>query len=275
MSETPQLDDARSDDFDERIRIGPETQWFWDPLACHHISRYLLAQSWTIGQRVIDVACGTGYGSAILARDTSRQVVGIDLSRIAVETAQADWPRSNLVFAMGDALDLGLPSGSVDTVVSFETIEHVHDPKRFLDQMALVLRPGGRLILSTPDRNYYSPGAQPGESHNPFHPSEMTSAELLALVEPRFRILAMYGQTRVAQTASPPAGRRTNAFKRMVKRATNPILGKGPLAEKLLPAVRRHLAPQPLDGGSYTYIVVVCENPLGSDSTTSPAFESR
>jgi SAM-dependent methyltransferase len=244
--------------FDERLTLGPRTRWFWDPLACRHVSRYLFAQSWVRGHAIIDVGCGTGYGSAILARDRRRRVLGIDVSREVIDVADASWPSFNLHFAVGDALDLDLTPGSADTVVSFETIEHVADPSRFLDQIADLLKPNGRLILSTPDRTYYSPGAGPGESHNPFHPSELTRRELLDLIAVQFRLVATYGQGRIDRDELATEGL-SSGVKRMVKKITDPVIGRGPIAEALLGFVRRNHVPRPLDDAGYAYVVVVCD----------------
>lgn len=200
--------------------------------ACN-ISRYLLARSWVVGKGIVDVACGSGHGSAFLARDPSCRVTGVDLSANAIEGAKADWSRSNLVFRVGDALDLDMPPGSAHTVVSFETIEHIADHVRFLDQVTLLLRPGGRLVLSTPDRAYYSPGAQRGESHNPFHLSEMTHSELLELLSSRFRVIPVYDQTLAFPGEATSGARRTRlvkqVIKQVIKQVTNPILGRGRL----------------------------------------------
>lgn len=155
------------EDLDEHAKIGPKTRWFWDPLGCQHVSRYLLARSRVVGTNVVDVACGSGYGSALLARDPRLRVTGIDVSPDAIRAATSGWSRSNLLYEIGDALHLGMAPGCADTVVPFETIEHVVDPARFLDQIALLLRPGGRLIVSTPDRSCYSPRRRTGSIAQP------------------------------------------------------------------------------------------------------------
>jgi SAM-dependent methyltransferase len=248
-------------DFDERAIIDRKTRWFWDPSGCQHVSRYLFARSWVIGRDIVDIACGSGYGSALLARDRRHRVTGIDLSADAIEAATAAWSRPNLAFTVGDALDLHLPPGYADTVVSFETIEHVVDPVRFLDQIALLLRPGGRLVLSTPDRHYYSPGAQHGESHNPFHLSEMTRSELLDLLGSQFRVISVFGQSSADSVAAIRRPRRTRLVKSAVRRITNPVVGRGRAAEILLPLLRRNHLPRADGSTGFAYVVVVCEKP--------------
>jgi SAM-dependent methyltransferase len=247
--------------FDERAKIDPQTRWFWDPLGCQHVSRYLFARSVVVGTDIVDMGCGSGYGSAILARDRRHRVTGIDSSPDAVKAAAAAWSRPNIAFMVGDALDLHMSPGSVDTVVSFEAIEHVTDPARFLDQIAQLLRPGGRLVLSTPDRDFYSPGAQHGESHNPFHLSEMTRAELVELVASRFRVISVYGQSPAGPASVIANARPTRLVKHVIRQVTNPIVGRGRVAEILLPLLRRIYVPKAAGTTGFAYVVVVCEKP--------------
>jgi SAM-dependent methyltransferase len=261
-------------EYDERARIGPGTRWFWDPLGCQHVARYRFAASLLQGSSILDIACGTGYGSAMLARDRKRMVTGMDVSAEAIADAAATWTGPNLVFRRADALAIDLPDCSIDSVVSFETIEHVRDPARFLEEMARILRPRGRLILSTPDRRFYSPGAAPGHSHNPYHPSEMTAAELLAVVGTRFRIASVHGQSRVdvptIGTVDSPAAK-SRPVADAIKWLTNPVLGRGRIAEALLPILRRRHWPQHHSDGQWLYVVLVCD--LLDDPTEAPGSE--
>jgi SAM-dependent methyltransferase len=222
------------------------------------VARYLLARSWLAGSQIIDLGCGSGHGSALLARDRRRTVVGLDVAPGPVAAASRLWRQPNLTFRVGDALNLSFAAGSVDSVIAFESIEHVSDPTRFLDEIRRVLRPRGRLLLSTPDRRYYSPGAGVGESHNPFHPSEMTRPELIDLLSQRFRILAEYGQEPVSAGAAL-ARRGLPLITDAIKQLTNPFLGRGPLAEALVPLVRSRHYPHLTHGDGHVYLMMVCE----------------
>jgi SAM-dependent methyltransferase len=272
--------------FDERADIGPTTNWFWDPMYCQHVARYLVARSWLVGEQIVDLGCGTGHGTAILARDRRVRVIGIDAAQDAIDAAPLLWTSPNLAFHRGDALNIPLPDESADTVVSLETIEHVADPARFLDEVARILRPGGRLVLSTPDREHYSPSAALGESHNPFHVSEMTRAEVSSLVATRFRIVASYGQEPTGSDGAA-GNRRLERLARVVKAVTNPVLGRGPVAELVVRRVRRRHYPQ-LGDGQYLYVMLVCDrlpNPMrevaarlriaAAELSTAVARESR
>ncbi len=156
-----------------------------------HWHRYHFASRWAAGRRVLDVACGEGYGSALLARSAAH-VTGVDLSPEAIAHARRAYAgRANLAFESAPCSALPLPDASIDVVVSFETIEHVAEQDAFLDEVARVLRPAGVLVLSSPNRPEYS---EKRHFRNPFHVKELDRAELAALVGPRFPQSAWYAQ---------------------------------------------------------------------------------
>lgn len=106
------------------------------------------------GARVLEIGCGRGGFSAWLAANGAREVVGADFSAVAVRKAR-DLARArglgNLRFAIADLCDLGCAAGTFDIAISCETIEHVADPARAAAELGRVLRPGGRLYLTTPN----------------------------------------------------------------------------------------------------------------------------
>jgi SAM-dependent methyltransferase len=152
-----------------------------------HLHRYFLARELCRGLDVLDVASGEGYGSALLAQ-TAKSVAGVEISEQAFNHAVATHTLPNLRYLMGDARQLPIEDSSVDAVVSFETIEHFFEHDRFIAEVRRVLRPGGRLILSSPERNVYSPL---GSSANPYHAHELSRSEFEALLQPSFRHIAM------------------------------------------------------------------------------------
>jgi len=147
-----------------------------------HLHRYFLARYFARGKDVLDIACGEGYGAALLAQ-VARSVIGVDVAEDAVAHAAENYVRENLRFRKGDGCQLPVPDGSVDVVVSFETIEHLYNHDRFLAEIRRTLRPGGMVIVSTPDRDIYSPPDQPS---NPHHVRELTRREFHALVREHF-----------------------------------------------------------------------------------------
>jgi GT2 family glycosyltransferase/SAM-dependent methyltransferase len=171
----------------ERLTTGAGLQ-----VEVEHLHRYLLARDLCRGMDVLDVASGEGYGSALLAQ-TAKSVVGVELDPGSVEHAQRSYASAmaNLSFLLGDARKLPLPDTSVDIVVSFETIEHFYDHELFLAEVRRVLRPGGRFVVSSPERDVYSPAAQ---SPNPYHVRELTRFEFASLLRQHFKHITLLGQ---------------------------------------------------------------------------------
>ena len=156
-----------------------------------HWHRYHFARRWARDRVVLDVACGEGYGSALLARD-ALQVIGVDLSAEAIAHARSTYAAvANARFECAPCARLPLGDASVDVAVSFETIEHIAEQEAFLDELARVLRPEGLLILSCPNRLEYRDRRG---FENPFHVKELYRDELAQLLAPRFPASAWYGQ---------------------------------------------------------------------------------
>lgn len=155
-----------------------------------HWHRYHFAANLVAG-RVLDVACGTGYGSALLARQ-AEQVVGVDVSVATIAHAQAVYaPLRNLEFTAADCGALPFPDAAFDVVVSFETIEHVEKQAQFLDEVRRVLRPDGLFVLSCPNKLEYSDRRN---FVNPYHVREFYRNELAELLAPRFQNATWFGQ---------------------------------------------------------------------------------
>ena len=165
-----------------------------------HVHRYLLAREFCRGKDVLDVASGEGYGSALLSQ-VARSVVGVDLDEGSITHAKVSYARPNLRFCVGDARQIPLAEKSVDIVVSFETLEHLAEHDIFLDEIQRVLRPGGALIISSPERDVYCP---PGRDPNPFHVRELSNEELESVLARRFKHVGLYGQRMLLGSAIVP-----------------------------------------------------------------------
>lgn len=168
-------------------RYLPEFDGDW---TLEHLHRYLLACELAVGKTVLDIACGDGYGAAMLARHAA-QVTGVDIDTPTVERARGKYVADNLRFLQGSATDIPLDDDSVDLVISFETIEHLMEQDRMLYEIRRVLRPEGFLIISSPDKYEYSD--VPGY-HNEFHLKELYRQEFEALLQKHFSRHALLGQ---------------------------------------------------------------------------------
>jgi SAM-dependent methyltransferase len=156
-----------------------------------HWHRYHFATRWARGRRVLDVACGAGYGTALLAR-TAAAVTGADISEAAIAHARAAYGAlPNARFECVPCTRLPLADASVDVVVSFETLEHIAEQEAFLDEAARVLAADGVLLLSCPNKLEYS---DKRGFANEFHVRELYREELARLLGTRFPELAWYGQ---------------------------------------------------------------------------------
>ena len=168
-------------------RYLPEFDGDW---TLEHLHRYLLACELAADKIVLDIACGDGYGAAMLARHAA-QVTGVDIDTPTVERARGKYVADNLRFLQGSATDIPLDDDSVDLVVSFETIEHLMEQDRMLYEIRRVLRPEGFLLISSPDKYEYSD--VPGY-HNEFHLKELYRQEFEALLQKHFSRHALLGQ---------------------------------------------------------------------------------
>jgi SAM-dependent methyltransferase len=156
-----------------------------------HEKRYTFALPWCRGRDVLDVACGVGYGSALLA-DVAARVVGGDVDEASIAYARGRYDVPNVEFRVLDAMALPFPDASFDTVCSFETIEHLPDRERYLREVGRVLRPNGTYLVSTPrvDRTNDAPA-------NPHHAVEYSRADLERLLREHFAAVELYGQRRL------------------------------------------------------------------------------
>lgn len=159
-------------------------------IALEHEHRYRFCLDLVRGRRVLDIACGEGYGSDLLA-SVAESVHGVDIDQETVRHASGNYKRENLVFSAGSCTSIPLPDRSVDVVVSFETIEHHDKHEEMMIEIRRVLIPGGALIISSPDKRVYS---DQRNFKNHFHVKELYADEFGALLKSHYQNVQMFGQ---------------------------------------------------------------------------------
>lgn len=189
MSEEKHKDDLEFTG--ERVVLGQTPQ----RVEAEHVARYKYTQELVGGKVVLDVACGSGYGTDILGAK-AKEVHGVDISQDAVDFARANFTKENVHFKQGGAAKLDFPDAMFDAVVSFETIEHLEheDTKKYLSEIHRVLKGGGRFYVSTPNKRVVSPNSDKSLVSD-YHTHEYVERELVELVEGYgFRTVRMLGQ---------------------------------------------------------------------------------
>lgn len=151
-----------------------------------HMVRYISTEPFIKKKTVLDIACGSGYGSFIMSKSATK-VIGVDNDKTSIDYAKEKYRSSNIEYRVGDAVNIPLENESIDTVVSFETIEHVKDYQQFLREIRRVLKPDGIVLISTPNELEFSEG-------NEFHQHEFKREELRKLLTKQFKHVKLFYQ---------------------------------------------------------------------------------
>jgi ubiquinone/menaquinone biosynthesis C-methylase UbiE len=159
-------------------------------IEAEHMCRYLWARSFVGGKSVLDVACGSGYGTKIFACDAAN-VIGVDLDERVVNYAKQTYAAPNVEFRQASILELPFDNGSFDVVVCFETIEHVDGQSAALVELKRVLKADGVLLISTPNREVYS---ERYSYQNPFHVYELSKTEFESELRHQFNFVEILPQ---------------------------------------------------------------------------------
>lgn len=180
---------------DQRVTIAPPKErldfdgervspWVRGPIWAEHLHRYLSVLPFAGGKRVLDIACGEGYGSALIARNGEpAHVTGADVDPGIIARARRIYGGPALDYDTADiTAPLPFADNSFDLICCFETIEHVAAQEAAVAELRRVLAPGGVLVMSTPDNQH--PHAQ--TTQNPFHVKELDEAAFRALLSAHF-----------------------------------------------------------------------------------------
>jgi SAM-dependent methyltransferase len=178
-----------------------------------HEAVYSFATGFAHGARTLDAACGTGYGSHILAANGARSVLGIDREPRRVRFAQRRYRLPNLEFRVADCTSLELAIQSLDFVVSSNTLEHLQEPESFLRAVAGALAPNGRFLIVVPP--VLSAADLGDHRDNPFHLSPLSVqawAELFEAEGWKYEFFAQYCSDKLDFASPHPSAVRPSAF---------------------------------------------------------------
>src|SRR5262245_7709400 len=219
-----------------------------------HVHRYLLARELSHGKHVLDIACGEGYGSAILGR-VAAHVVGVDIAADVIQHASLKYGRPHVEFRQGSCEAIPLDDHSVDIVVSFETIEHISVHEEMMREVRRVLKADGRLILSSPDRHQYS---EVEGNQNPYHVKELDRDEFEQLLRRHFAHVTMVGQRIRGGSLIGPLDTSPATFLSYSSSGEDAAVVPGMLAPQYLLAVASdapvdHVPVGLLDGGAFAW----------------------
>ncbi len=175
-----------------------------------HIARYEFASKFVLNKKVLDIACGTGYGSEYLKLKGAREVIGVDNSEDALLYARKHYTGDNLMFINGDVTKLDFDNDTFDMVVSFETIEHLKSYVCFLSEIYRVLKKNGILLLSSPNRLVTSPAYPKYKKipDNKFHFVEFSLEEMRDLLSTNFHEFEFFGQHNINKVLIYPLVRK-------------------------------------------------------------------
>jgi len=151
-----------------------------------HVTRYSAALDIVKDKVVLDIASGSGYGTQMLAKE-AKFVYGVDINETAINYAKKNYNAKNIEYKVGNGETIPLPDKSVDVVITFETIEHIADYKKFMQEVSRVLKTDGLAVVSTPNDIEFSEG-------NHFHLHEFEYEELKDLLQKYFKNLKSYYQ---------------------------------------------------------------------------------
>jgi len=188
----------------ERLVINERVKTAHVPVIEEHLLRYDFACRFAAGQIVLDAACGTGFGAKMLEEAGALEVCAVDIDEASLNTARSAYAGERVRFVRADIRQLPLPAESFDLAVSFETIEHIPQGRDWIREAARVLKPGGLMLISTPNREATNPGLYLEElPANPFHFYEYSTTEFVGELLTEFDVLELYGQTLQRKAAQP------------------------------------------------------------------------
>jgi 2-polyprenyl-3-methyl-5-hydroxy-6-metoxy-1,4-benzoquinol methylase len=155
-----------------------------------HLHRYAIAQNFVSKKNILDIACGEGYGTYLLS-NYAEKITGIDIDSNTINKAKKKYTNQKIKFKTGSILEIPENKETFDVVICLETLEHIDDHEAVIAELKRVLKKGGVLIISTPNKFSYSRG---DTSQNPFHKKELSQAEFQSLLLNHFKFVKILNQ---------------------------------------------------------------------------------
>lgn len=171
--------------FDERFILNSESKT--NIIYNEHLIRYNLASGFVKGKDVLDVACGSGFGAKILAKAGARKIVAVDIDKETIKKAKKDNSLDNIIYKEGNTESLNEGDNSFDIISSFETIEHLKNPDKYLNELKRVVREEGIVFISTPNKEVF-------REKNPFHFKEFEKQEFISFLKSYFKSVLILEQ---------------------------------------------------------------------------------
>jgi 2-polyprenyl-3-methyl-5-hydroxy-6-metoxy-1,4-benzoquinol methylase len=167
-----------------------------------HLHRYAIAMELVQNKKVLDIACGEGYGSSLLAQNATH-VTGVDINDDIVKQAATKYKKQHLEFFTGTVENIPASDKQFEVVVSFETLEHIADHTKMMAEIKRVLKHDGLLIISTPDKKNYTDKTG---RNNPFHVKELYEEEFKTLLHQYFKNVQVLNQQITVSSVITSAG---------------------------------------------------------------------
>jgi ubiquinone/menaquinone biosynthesis C-methylase UbiE len=162
----------------------------YNDVMIEHLHRYGIVLDLCSGKVILDIACGEGYGTNLIA-SKAKAAIGVDIDIPTIEAAKKKYKKDNLNYYQGSANQIPCDDNFFDVVVSFETIEHHTMHEEMMAEIKRVLKPDGFLLISTPDKLVYS---DKKKIKNKYHVKELYKEEFRSLLSSYFTSVKLFKQ---------------------------------------------------------------------------------
>lgn len=210
-----------------------------DETMLEHLHRYAIAMEYVKGKKVLDIACGEGYGANLLAQ-AAAHVTAVDIDDSTIKKASNKYTATNIIFKTGSALKIPAEDSSFDIITCFETLEHIDRHDEMLTELKRVLAPEGILLISTPEKLNYSDNTG---YINPFHKKELYGEEFKKLVRNYFPHTLFYQQ--ISLIGSLLLDEQHSGFRKIYKGAYENIAQTSEIPNKYWLAVASNIPLSP------------------------------